>query len=464
MRSPLISLLAVAALVVGCDGSKTDLDNTDTTTTTGPADNQQPVANAGTDQTAPGDEAITLSGAGSTDPEGAALTYYWSFDAVPSGSALLTGTPFSVNHVAEAVTTGFTPDRTGTYVVVLTVRDDKNLASNPDFVIITITEPSTLPVAAAGADLSVTAGSPAALNGSGSYDPLGKPLTYSWVVTERPEGSTAALSDGTSATPSLSTDLKGVYIATLVVNNGLANSAGDSVSVTATMQDSAPVANAGTDIATSDCTTVNLTCAGSSDPDGDPLSYFWEVQSKPSTSTATNATFSDRTSASPTFYPDQAGTYDLSCTVTDGTNWATPDVVRVTAAERSVNSAPIVNAGADQAIDAGSAVCEPSGYVWNCDECTDQQVQLGADAIVNDVDGDPLNYVWTVEEGDATIANASSLLTTVTIENLEPEEAGACATLEAVFRLTVTDCTGAQTSDTVRMQSTCCGVEDSSSR
>lgn len=463
MRSPLITLLAVSALLGGCDGKKTDLDSAQTGTS-GPSDNQPPVANAGTDQTQPGDHAITLSGAASTDPEGAALTYYWSFDAVPSGSSLMSGTPFSVNHSAEAVTTAFTPDKTGTYVIVLTVRDDKNLASNPDYVIITVEEPSTLPVANAGADLSVPAGSPAALDGSNSYDPLGKPLTYSWVVTERPEGSSAALSDATSATPSLSTDVKGVYIATLVVNNGLANSAGDSVTVTATADDHAPVANAGSDQNTTDCTTVNLTCAASSDPDGDALSYYWEVQSKPANSTVTNATFSDRTSATPTFYPDKAGAYDLSCTVTDGVNWATPDVVHLDAAERSTNSPPVVNAGADQAIDAGSAVCEPAGYVWNCDECSDQSVSLGADAIVADADGDPLTYQWTVEEGDATIGSPNSLLTQVTLENIEPEEAGACATVEYRFRLTVTDCTGAQTSDTVRFQTSCCGVEDSSSR
>ena len=463
MRSPLISLLA-ASFLVACDGGKTDLDPGTTDTTGGETGNQAPIANAVTDQSLPADGAVPLSAAGSTDPEGSALTYYWSFDAVPSGSSLMSGTPFTVNHAAEAVTTSFTPDKTGTYVVVLTVRDDKNLQSNPDFVIVTVEEPSTLPVANAGADLAISAGSAAALDGSMSYDPQGKPLTYTWVVTDRPEGSSAALSDTASATPSLSTDVKGVYIATLVVNNGLVNSAGDSVTVTATTDDNAPVANAGTDIETSDCTTVNLTCAGSSDPDGDALTYYWEVQAKPSSSQTSNATFSDRTSPTPTFYPDQAGNYDLSCTVSDGTNWATPDLVRVVAAERSVNSAPVVNAGADQAVDAGSAVCEPSGYVWNCDECGEQLITLGADALVSDADGDPLTYTWTVEEGDVTVANAGSLLTTATIENLEPEEAGTCATIEARFRLTVTDCTGAVTTDTVRVQSTCCGVEDSSSR
>jgi hypothetical protein len=464
MRISLASLLTCAALVAGCNGGK-DLDSSSGNNGGTSGTNQAPIANAGTDQSIPGDQTVTLSAAASSDPEGTALTYYWSFDAVPVGSAEQTNTTaFALNHSADAVTTSFTPDAVGTYVVSLVVRDAQNLASNPDYVIITVQAPSTLPVANAGADLVVSVGDTATLDGTRSYDPLGKPITYTWVVTEKPEGSSATLSDPTSATPSFTADEKGVYIATLIVNNGLASSNGDSVTITATAEDHAPVANAGSDIATEDCTTVALSCAASADPDGDTLTYFWEVQSKPTGSSVTNATFSDRTSATPTFYPDIAGTYVVSCSVSDGVNWATPDAITITAAERAVNSPPVVNAGADQNLDAGSASCEPSGYVWDCDECGDQTITLGADAVANDVDGDPLTYTWTVESGDATISSPNGLSSTVTLENVEPEEAGSCATLDYRFRLTVTDCTGAQTTDTVRFSATCCGVEDTSAR
>jgi len=460
MRLSLLTLL----VLVGCGRTKDAVDTAGGTT--GPTGNEAPIANAGTDQNLPGDSVVNLSGAASTDPEGTALTYYWSFDHVPTGSQVQTrDAVFSANHSAAAVNTSFTPDVVGTYVVSLVVRDAANKASSPDFVIVTVEAPSTLPVARAGNDVAVTVGTSVTLDGTASYDPQGRTLTYSWAVTERPDGSSASLSDATAASPTITVDEKGVYVATLVVNNGLAGSAGDSVTITATADDNAPVSNAGADINTEDCTSVPLNCGASSDPDGDALTYFWEIQSKPAASTATaSVAFSDRSSATPTFWPDQAGTYSLSCAVSDGTNWATPDVVQVIAAERAGNAPPAVNAGADQAVDAGSAECEPSGYVWNCDECPEQSISLGTDAIVTDADGDPLIYTWTVESGDAVIASPNTLSTNVTLEGIEPEEAGACASEEYRFRLTVTDCTGAQTSDTVRFQATCCGVEDSSSR
>lgn len=467
MRFSLISLgLATslfAGLLAGCP-SKPD-DSSGGNNTNPDVGNESPIAGAGSDQTVPADQVVNLSGAASTDPEGSPLTYYWSFDAAPAGSTAMSGgTAFTANHSAEAVATSFTPDTIGTYVVSLVVRDDKNLSSHLDYVIIEVTAPESLPVAAAGQDVAVTVGTPATLDGSSSYDPQGKPLTYAWVLNDRPAGSTASISDATVASPSVTPDVKGVYIATLIVSNGLATSAGDSVTVTATTTDNAPVANAGTDITTDDCTTINLSCSGSSDPDGDPLQYFWEVQQRPASSRVDNSTFSDRAAANPTFYPDQAGAYTLSCTVSDGTHWSVPDTVSVVASERATNSPPAVNAGADQAIDAGTAVCEPSGYVWNCDECGDQTLSLGADALTTDADGDPLTYLWEVEEGSAVIAAPNSLLTTVLLENVEPEEAGSCANQSFIFRLTVTDCTGATVSDRVTYQTTCCGVEDTSSR
>ncbi len=434
--------------------------------TTNP-DNHTPTANAGSDQTQPADATIALSGAGSVDQDGDLLTYVWTFDHVPDGSTITEReAPFSVNHSSSAVSTTFQPDKVGTYVVALTVTDPSGASSAPDYVIITAESPENIPVANAGPDQSVAVGSAAALTGVGSYDPVGRALTYAWTVVDKPTNSTVtAVSDPTSATPSLRVDAKGAYILSLVVNNGLASSNADEVTITGTSNDSAPTANAGPDqLLAQDCTTLTLDCSGSTDPDSDPLTYSWSVQGKPSSSLVTDATFSDRTAAMPTFYPDVAGNYVLSCAVNDGTSWSVPDTVNVVAAERSTNTRPVVNAGTDQVVSAGTAVCSPSGYTYSCDECSDQTLVLGSDARVSDPDGDPIVIAWTVESGDATIDDPTSLTSSVTLKSIEPTEPSACEDVTYDFKLSVTDCTGAVSTDTVRFTASCCGVEDTSAR
>lgn len=456
MRAP--SLLLALAFLAACNGSDSKPDDSGSTDS-GPSGNRAPSANAGSDQTVAADHVVTLSGAGSLDPDGDALTYMWSFDHVPEGSAITSReAPFSVNHAGDPITT-FSPDVPGTYVVALTVRDPKGASSAPDYVIVTAGAPDTLPVANAGADQTVMVEKKVSLDGSSSYDREGRALTYAWTLVDKPEGSAlTSVSGSTSATASLTPDVKGSYIVALVVNNGLASSNADTVSIVATADDASPVVSAGADQETPDCTSINLTCTGS-DSDRDELQYYWDIQIKPDTSQVTaTSSISDRTSATPTFYPDQAGTYVLSCAAFDGTTWSSPDTMRVVASERSYNSAPSVNAGRDQAVDAGNAKCEADGYRWDCTTCSDMTITLGSDAVVSDGDGDPVTYEWSVEDGSAVIADPGSLTTQVTLSDLAPEEPGAIE-FEYRFQLRAVDCTGEVVTDRVTFTATCNAAE-----
>ena len=102
----------------------------------------------------------------------------------------------------------------GTYVAQLIVNDGTvNSAPNS----VTITSDNVAPVANAGPDQGgIAPGTLVTLNGSGSSDANGDPLTYSWSLS-KPAGSAAVLSSTTSVSPTFTVDLAGTYVAQLIV-------------------------------------------------------------------------------------------------------------------------------------------------------------------------------------------------------------------------------------------------------
>ena len=446
------SLLLLA--LVACDDAADKAADTASTA----ANNSVPVADAGPNIEQAADSAVQLSGKG-IDADGDALTFHWAFDRVPDGSEVATReSPFSKNHTADAAAPSFLPDRVGTYIVSLMVNDSK-VDSASDSLIVTVSEPENLPVAQAGNDLVVAQGATASLNGSTSFYPQGRTLTYLWTLIDQPDASVvASLTGSATATASFVPDARGNYTANLVVNNGLVNSVADAVVITVTGADGAPVANAGENQSVEDCTSIAINCGGSIDPDGDALTYHWAIQSKPATS---SATFGDAAAAATTFWADQAGTYVLSCAVSDGANWSTPDTLQLDTSERRTNSEPVVNAGVDTTVSGGTATCEASGYTYDCAECSSVSVTLGADASISDPDRDPFSTEWSVLDGSATINEPGQLQTTAILSDAAPVEPRECEDFEYRFQLRSVDCTGAETTDTVTYTVTCCGVTDS---
>jgi hypothetical protein len=151
------------------------------------------------------------------------------------------------------------------------------------------------------------------LDGSGSADPSGLPLTYEWELTSAPAGSattTADIVDPTDVNPVFAPDRAGTYVFALTVYNGVEYSppASLSLTVTARSYNTSPVADAGDDEAYSeDSTCISISygasyncpdCAdndfdldgsASTDPDGDWLTNpTWTILSD-STGTSTIA-------------------------------------------------------------------------------------------------------------------------------------------------------------------------------
>jgi hypothetical protein len=179
------------------------------------------------------------------------------------------------------------------------------------------TDSNSIPTANAGLDQNIATTSQVTLNGSASADANSDPLTYAWSITSKPAGSSATLSNAAIVNPTFTADLDGSYILQLVVNDGMVDSAADTVTITATAStsNSAPVANAGADQTVLSYTTVILNGSGSYDNDGDGLSFNWNFVSKPNGS---SVILSDITTANPTFIPDINGTYIIKLIVNDG--------------------------------------------------------------------------------------------------------------------------------------------------
>ena len=360
------------------------VDDSDPDTVVIDAGNRAPVANAGPDQTVPVGETVQLDGTDSTDDDGDPLTYNWSFVSKPAGSSATLSD-------SSAVRPTFVVDVRGEYGLELVVNDGR-ADSPPDAVLVT-TE-NTAPVAHAGPDQTALVAETVTLDGTGSTDIDGDPLTYAWALITLPAGSAASLNDPTSPTPSFVADLAGDYVAQLIVNDGHANSAADAVTVSVSHKNLPPIAEAGPDQPVRAGDLVTLDGSASHDPELQPLTYHWSLTSKPVGSQAEILAPVDLTSPTATFVADLPGHYVAQLIVNDGELNSAPDTNLVTCAR---NTPPVADPGPDQRIGVGETVTlDGTGST--------------------DIDGDPLTFSWalllTPDSSTASLSDPASVTPT----------------------------------------------------
>ncbi|MBO0949629.1 PKD domain-containing protein [Fibrella forsythiae] len=154
---------------------------------------------------------------------------------------------------------------------------------------------------------------------------------------------------------------------------------------------------------------VVLDGSGSTDPQGQALTYKWTIKSQPDGS---KATITNPTSLTAGFVPDKPGTYVLVLTVTASGGLSTSSEITVTVA--IPGKPPVVNAGVSSTVSTGRKVTLDGSKT-------------------SDPDGDKLTYLWTIKSkptgSAATITNATS-----PIAEFTPDLLGTY-----VFSLSVTD-------------------------
>ena len=286
--------------------------------------NSAPVANAGADQSAVTGTVVTLNGTASSDADGDTLTYAWTLTPTASSTASLDD--------ASSASPKFTADAGGVYEASLVVNDG-TVDSAAVTVEISVSSNNSAPTAIAGVDQNVLVDNVVNLDGTSSTDVNGDELTYQWSLTTSPSGSTATLADSATASASFTPVVAGEYVLQLIVNDGIVDSAADTITIVASDGNSAPIANAGADFVVKTGLVASLDGSASSDANGDGLLYTWSFVSRPTGSTAA---LDDATAVNATFVTDVQGSYVLSLVVSDTMVDSASDTILVRVADAEI--------------------------------------------------------------------------------------------------------------------------------
>jgi K319L-like, PKD domain len=279
------------------------------------------------------------------------------------------------------------------------------------------------PVADAGSDQTVNEGSTVTLDGSGSSDPDDGIASYLWAQTG---GTSVTLSDTTAAKPTFTAPnfVSGANTLTfrLTVTDNGNQSISDTVTISISDLNQAPIADAGSDQTILEVgVTVTLDGSGSSDPDDGIVSYLWQQTA------GSTINLSDDAAVEPTFVsPNVASggeSFRFTLTVTDASGDQDTDICIVIVTLD--NLPPTADAGVDQTVNEGNTVFLD-----------------GSNS--SDSDGTIAAYLWEQTAGKAvSLSNATTAEPAFTSPNVGQQ--GESLT----FMLTVTDNQGLQGSDEV---------------
>ncbi len=174
-----------------------------------------------------------------------------------------------------------------------------------------ITPINLSPEANAGVDQTIDEQSEVILSGSGS-DSDGNIVSYQWTQTA---GADIVLTSADEAIASFSApdvDQDEILTFSLTVTDNDGATASDDINISVARLNQFPISEAGEGATVFIADTITLNCSGSTEPDGDELSYHWQ-QTKGAT-----VTLSDNSICRPKFkVPNEVDNYEFILTVTD---------------------------------------------------------------------------------------------------------------------------------------------------
>lgn len=371
---------------------------------------------------------VTLNGSGSSDPDGDGLSFGW---------AQVSGTPVSLSGADTAIATFTAPTVTESTTLQFrfTVTDARGSVTTRNVSVQISPTPAPanrIPTATITGPSAVTSGGAVVLNGGTSSDPDGDHLSYAWTQIAGPTvtlgGADTAIASFAAPTVDAATTLR----FRLTVDDGRGGTAASEFPVQ--VNPAAAPANRLPTAAISGPATVvagapaTLDGSGSSDPDGDTLSYIWTQVSGP------GVTLSASNTPAVTFIAPAVETnsnlrFRLAVSDGEGGTDSREISVQVTPAddEEENNRAPVAQVSAPAQVTSGVVVT------------------LDGSAS-SDPDGDSLAFSWTQVSGPTVTlggsATAVATFTAPTVTTPTPLQ----------FRLTVSDDRGGDDDAVVSVQ------------
>jgi len=370
--------------------------------------NAAPVTGAGSFSTYTGYN-VVLDSSGSSYPSTDSVVTSWSMLSLPAAST-------TARLSYSGTTVNFIPDVPGNYVVQLTLQDNTTGLTSQYITTVTVTQApiavvtgSSDPVAVASAPTFVAqAGSPITLLGSGSYDPVGATMSYSWALTYKPYGSSVVLSNSTAQNLVFTPDVNGAYTFTLTVRDANGGSSMQPVTVDVGSYAPVPVV-AQTNIGILLGNSVTDSATQSYDQDGHTLSFAWSILAAPSGSVAQIAS---PNTATLSFTPDVAGTYTAAVTVSDG-NISSVALVTMTVYSAQPGAVPLtyvpLNAKYDKALGKAVIVSANPNVLHLVDPVAATDVSVALPAAVKSISLSPNGmYAGVLHEGTVSLVNLST--------------------------------------------------------
>lgn len=235
-------------------------------------------------------------------------------------------------------TAGFSASTAGDYALSLTVTDQQN-ESDTASVTLTVTTSNKAPIATLESERDITLNESTTLQCQQCSDPDGDTLSYNWQLQAKPVNSASQLTNNTSATPSIVADKEGDYVVALTVSDGQLSS-NQATSALHASSNKKPVTLVTYETSITVDEQVLLDASTSYDPEGQPLSYQWEIISSQG-----QATLSSNTISKPTFSASVEGQVVISLRTNDGVQFSDTKTLTIDVIQ---NALPVISFTGEQ--------------------------------------------------------------------------------------------------------------------